>query len=157
MKLILKITYFTVGGAYTETLFGQLLCLSILPKHSNGPFEFFGEISLESQHTDPSLWQFMSTHQNAMFAIVKQLLVLSPSTKKKTLQWMANCLHANTSRGQLWSNMHLNMQPLANQSASDSFILGLSAILLRLCAPLCQPTMKVRIPWFILSKKKIMF
>lgn len=125
-----------------DTLFGQLFCLSILPKNSNGPYEFFGEINIESQHTDPSLWTFMDNHQNSIFLLVKQLLVLSPNTKKKTLQWIANCLHANTARGQMWSNISLNIETL-NQNSSDAFMIGLCAVLLRLCSPLCVPSMKV--------------
>ncbi|XP_036321060.1 ubiquitin conjugation factor E4 A [Rhagoletis pomonella] len=131
------------GSEYMDTLLGQLLCLSIMPRKSNGPFEFFADISLENQHSDPSLWQLMAIHQDAVFALVKQLLVLSPTTKKKTLQWIANCLHANTSRGHLWSNINLPFEQVINQNASDSFMIGLTAVLLRLCTPLCEPTMKV--------------
>lgn len=127
-----------------DTLLGQLLCLSIMPKKSNGPFEFFAEISLETQHSDPSLWQLMSLHQDALFTLIKRLLVLSTTTKKKTLQWISNCLHANASRGHLWSNINLPFEQIINQNASDSFMIGLTAVLLRLCSPLCEPTMKVR-------------
>ncbi|XP_054743888.1 ubiquitin conjugation factor E4 A [Anastrepha obliqua] len=131
------------GSEYMDTLLGQLLCLSIMPKKSNGPYEFFGEISLETQHSDPSLWQLMAIHQDSIFNLIKQLLVLSPTTKKKTLQWISNCLHANTSRGHLWSNINLPFEQVVNQNASDSFMIGLTAVLLRLCTPLCEPTMKV--------------
>ncbi|XP_050319386.1 ubiquitin conjugation factor E4 A [Bactrocera neohumeralis] len=131
------------GSEYMDTLLGQLLCLSIMPKKSNGPFEFFAEISLETQHSDPSLWQLMAIHQDAVFALIKQLLVLSTTTKKKTLQWISNCLHANISRGHLWSNINLPFEQVINQNASDSFMIGLTAVLLRLCAPLCEPSMKV--------------
>ncbi|XP_067621639.1 ubiquitin conjugation factor E4 A [Eurosta solidaginis] len=131
------------GNEYMDTLLGQLLCLSIMPKKSNGPYEFFSEITLETQHSDPSLWQLMSNHQDAVFALIKQLLILSATAKKKTLHWIANCLHANTSRGHLWSSMNLPFEQMMNQNASDSFMIGLTAVLLRLCTPLCEPTMKV--------------
>ena len=133
-----------------DTLFGHLLSLSIMPKFSNGPYEFFGEISNESQHTDPTLWMFMSSHQNSIFTLVKQLLVLSPSTKKKTLQWIANCLHANTARGQMWSHMNLNSEPTLNQNSSDAFMINLCGVLVRLCEPLCVPAMKVNYFFYII-------
>ncbi|CAD6997110.1 ubiquitin conjugation factor E4 A [Ceratitis capitata] len=131
------------GNEYMDTLLGQLLCLSIMPKKSNGPFEFFADISLEIQQTDPSLWQLMSIHQDALFTLIKQLLVLSATSKKKTLQWLSNCLQANTSRGHLWSSINLPFEQMMNQNASDSFMIGVTAVLLRLCAPLCEPAMKV--------------
>lgn len=124
-----------------DTLFGHLFCLSIIPKNQNGPYEFFSELSLESKSTDPALWQCMSSHQNAIFVLIKQLLVQSASNKQKVLLWFAKCLHANVARGHLWNNLNngLNVQ----QNASDAFMIGLSSVLLRLCAPLCEPSMKV--------------
>ena len=127
-----------------DTLFGQLLCISIMPKNSNGPYEFFGEISVETQNIDSSLLTFMSRHQNHIFAFMKQLLLLSPNTKKKTLHWIANCLHANAARGQMWSNINLT-EPTFNQNSSDSIMVGLCAILMRLCEPLCVPALKASI------------
>ncbi|KAH8260409.1 hypothetical protein KR026_011069 [Drosophila bipectinata] len=129
------------GGDYMDTLLGSLLCISILPKTQNGKFEFFKDLSLN--HTDPALWTLLSNHQKSIFLLVKQLLVLSPETKKKTLQWLANCLDANLSRGHLWSSINLNLDQTVHSSASDSFMNNLCSVLTRLCAPLCEPTFKV--------------
>ncbi|XP_061397197.1 ubiquitin conjugation factor E4 A [Musca vetustissima] len=133
----------TTGGAYMDTLFGSLFSLSILPKNTNGPYEFFNDISLESKGSDPALWQIMSRYQNDVFCLIKQLLVQSPTTKQKMLQWVAKCLSANVSRGHLWNNLNAGIENVVHQNASDAFMLGLTSVLLRLCAPLCEPTMKV--------------
>ncbi|XP_017855343.2 ubiquitin conjugation factor E4 A [Drosophila busckii] len=131
------------GGEYMDTLFGQLLCISIMPKWQNAPYEFFREITLVTQQSDPSLWGLLAHHQQSMFALMKQLLVLSPATKKKTLQWIANCLDANVARGHLWSTMNMNLEQTVHSTASDAFMTSLSAVLMRLCAPLCAPSLKV--------------
>ncbi|KAH8263716.1 hypothetical protein KR044_012934 [Drosophila immigrans] len=131
------------GGDYMVTLFGQLLCVSIMPKTQSAPYEFFRDISLVSQQTDPSLWQLLAHHQQQLFMLIKQLLVQTPATKKKTLQWIANCLDANVARGHLWSTINLNMQQTVHSTASDAFMTSLSAVLMRLCAPLCVPGLKV--------------
>ncbi|EDW77401.1 uncharacterized protein Dwil_GK18107 [Drosophila willistoni] len=141
----LLIDYFTPnpqakGGDYMDTLLGQLLCLSILPKTQLGPFEFLRDTA---QQTDPGLWTLLSHHQQSIFDVVKQLLVISPESKKKTLQWIAHCLDANVSRGQLWSTMNLNLEQTVHSIASDAFMINLCAILMRLCAPLCLPSLKV--------------
>ncbi|EDW87862.1 ubiquitin conjugation factor E4 A [Drosophila yakuba] len=129
------------GGEYMDTLLGSLLCISILPKTQTAKYEFFQELSLNQ--TDPALWALLSHHQQSIFLLVKQLLVLSPETKKKTLQWLANCLDANVSRGHLWSNININLNQTVHSTASDAFMTSLSAVLARLCAPLCLPSLKV--------------
>ncbi|KAH8325930.1 hypothetical protein KR067_010222 [Drosophila pandora] len=129
------------GGDYMDTLLGNLLCISILPKTQNGKFEFFKDLSLN--HTDPALWTLLSHHQKSIFMIVKQLLVLCPETKKKMIQWLANCLDANISRGHLWSSINVNLDQTVHSSASDAFMNNLCSVLTRLCAPLCEPTFKV--------------
>ncbi|XP_017041379.1 ubiquitin conjugation factor E4 A [Drosophila ficusphila] len=129
------------GGEYMDTLLGSLLCISILPKTQTAKYEFFQE--LVGNHTDSALWALLSHHQHSIFLLVKQLLVLSPETKKKTLQWIANCLDSNVSRGHLWSSINLNLDQTVHSTASDSFMTGLSAVLTRLCAPLCVPSLKV--------------
>ncbi|KAH8251327.1 hypothetical protein KR032_007991 [Drosophila birchii] len=129
------------GGDYMDTLLGNLLCISILPKTQAAKYEFFQQISLNQ--TDPALWAVLARHRDSIFQLVKQLLVLSPETKKKTLQWLANCLDANVSRGHLWSSINLNLEQTVHSTASDAFMTNLSAVLTRLCAPLCQPSLKV--------------
>ncbi|XP_055912261.1 ubiquitin conjugation factor E4 A [Eupeodes corollae] len=130
----------TNGRAYMETLFGQLLTMSILPKNDNGPYDYFGSLSENSTNVD-HLNSCLTNHQNNIFSIFKMLLVLGPQVKNKTLNWIANCLHANAQRSQIWT-MH-NMAPMPNSGASDAFMFGLCSVLLRLCAPLCKPTLKV--------------
>ncbi|KAH8409884.1 hypothetical protein KR009_000296 [Drosophila setifemur] len=129
------------GGDYMDTLLGSLLCISILPKIQTAKYEFFQELSLNQ--TDPALWALLSHHQQSIFLLVKQLLILSPETKKKTLQWLANCLDANVTRGHLWSSLNVNLEQTVHSSASDAFMTSLSAVLMRLCAPLCVPSLKV--------------
>lgn len=124
-----------------DTLLGNLLCISILPKTQGAKYEFFQQISLNQ--TDPALWAVLAHHQQSIFQLVKQLLVLSAETKRKTLQWLANCLDANVSRGHLWSSINLNLEQTVHSTASDAFMTTLSAVLVRLCAPLCQPSLKV--------------
>ncbi|XP_037957885.1 ubiquitin conjugation factor E4 A isoform X2 [Teleopsis dalmanni] len=133
------------GIDYADTLFGQLFSISIMPKNSNGSYEFFGDNSLDANTTDASLWELMCRHQNSVFVILKQLILVSPDIKKKVLVWFSNCLHANAGRGHIWSNINLNFDQFAQQNASDSFMTGLTAVLLRLCLPLCPPTLKVLI------------
>ncbi|KAH8305399.1 hypothetical protein KR018_001763 [Drosophila ironensis] len=130
------------GGDYMDTLLGSLLSISILPKTQTAKYEYFQELSLNQ--TDPALWALLSHHQQSIFLLVKQLLVLSPECKRKTLQWVANCLDANVSRGHLWSSININLDQTVHSSASDSFMTNLSAVLTRLCTPLCLPNLKVR-------------
>ncbi|XP_075151628.1 ubiquitination factor E4A [Haematobia irritans] len=133
----------TNGGAYMDTLFGHMFSISILPKNQNGPYEFFTELSLESKSTDPALWQCMASHQQSVFTLIKQLLVQNSTTKQKTLQWISKCLHANIARGHLWNNLNNGLDNFLHQNASDSFMIGLTSVLLRLCTPLCEPNLKV--------------
>ncbi|XP_030377001.1 ubiquitin conjugation factor E4 A [Scaptodrosophila lebanonensis] len=131
------------GGDYMDTLLGQLLCISIIPKTQNSPYEYFRDVSIATQQTDPSLWQLLSHHQQSIFLLIKQLLVLSADTKQKTLQWIANCLDANKTRGHLWSTINISFEQTVHSTASDAFMTGLTAVLVRLCSPLCAPALKV--------------
>jgi len=124
-----------------DTLLGSLLCISILPKTQTGKYEFFQELSINQ--TDEALWALLSHHQQSIFLLVKQLLVLSPETKKKTLQWVGNCLDANVPRGHLWSSINASLEQTAHSTSSDAFMTNLTAVLVRLCAPLCMPSLKV--------------
>eukprot|EP00099_Drosophila_melanogaster_P018059 NP_609060.1 uncharacterized protein Dmel_CG11070 [Drosophila melanogaster] len=129
------------GSEYMDTLLGSLLCISILPKTQTGKYEFFQELSINQ--TDEALWALLSHHQQSIFLLVKQLLVLSPETKKKTLQWVGNCLDANVPRGHLWSSINASLEQTAHSTSSDAFMTNLTAVLVRLCAPLCMPSLKV--------------
>lgn len=131
------------GVRYAETLFGELLSLSILPKKQNGRYEFYeNPVDLLNATLNASLWDYFKNHLNAMYGIFKALLVLDTSVKNKTLSWIGNCLHANLPRGQIW-NTH-NLAALgAFTNASDAFMIGFCGILLRLCVPLLKPSFKV--------------
>lgn len=60
------------------------------------------------------------------------------------LKWIGSCLSANMQRGQIW-NAHTMSGIGAFTSAPDSFMVGLAAVLLRLCKPLFKPSLKVLI------------
>lgn len=129
-----------IGGiGYTQTLFGQLLCLSILPKNQNGPYEFYDNPMDISSTLNDSLWDYLNNHLDRLHIIFKSLLLMSDTVKPKLLSWIGNCIHANLPRGQLWNSHNL----ASFSSASDAFMLNLCGILLRLCKPLFKPGYKV--------------
>lgn len=86
----------------------------------------------------------MRHHLDAVHSLFRALLVLGGRVRDALLTWFGDCLHANAARGQLW-NAH---NPLAASfgsmtTASDSFMLGLAGVMLRLCKPLLRPQMRV--------------
>lgn len=127
-----------------DTIFGHLFSLSIMPKKQNGPYEYFGDLAFETRHTDAVLWQCLASHQESVFKLIKKLLVQGAATKQKVMHWFAKCLHANTARGHLWNNLNGGVDNILHNTASDAFMMGLTAVLVRLCEPLCEPTLKVR-------------
>ncbi|XP_055389776.1 ubiquitin conjugation factor E4 A [Condylostylus longicornis] len=131
------------GVRYAETLLGQLLCISILPKKQNDPYEYYDNFmdSLSTTLND-SLWTYLKNHLDKLHTLFKSILLLGGSAKSKILTWIGNCLHVNTPRGQIW-NTH-NISALGNlTSASDAFMINLCGVLLRLCVPLFKPGFKV--------------
>lgn len=133
------------GIKYADTIFGQLLRISILPKNQNGPYEYFNNVAAaEMASQRQSLWNYLKLHLDAVTALFKGFLLCGGETKNGILAWIGQCLHANAARGQLW-NSH---NPAAGMFGSmktvpDSFALGLAGVLLRLCQPLLKPQLKV--------------
>lgn len=72
-----------------------------------------------------------------MHKIFYSLLKYSREVRHLTLQWIANCLSANATRGKLW-NMQNNMDSPNVSTVSDGFMLNLSNVLLKLCQPFCD-------------------
>lgn len=133
------------GNVYADTIFGHLLRLSILPKNHNGPFEYFENV-MDSQVSSlsQSLWNYLRLHLDSMTSLFKGFLLLGGSTRIKMMRWIGNCLHANTARGQIWNSHNPTAGMFgAMKTASDSFMIGLAGVLLRLCKPLLKPTLKV--------------
>lgn len=127
-----------------ETLFGQLFHISILPKLPSGPYDFFGDLTHDMRHVDSSIWKCLSNYQNSVFGVIKQLLLQSTDNKGRMMKWFGKCLYANRSRAHLWNNLYNGMENFSHENGSDAFMIGIAAILIRLCAPLCVPTLKVR-------------
>lgn len=74
--------------------------------------------------------------------IIKSLLVIGGDTKERTLKWIGNAITSNQKRGQIWT-AHSSMVMGNFTTAPDGFMVGLCAILLRLCQPLMKPLLKV--------------
>jgi ubiquitin conjugation factor E4 A len=132
------------GVKYSESLLGSLLCLSIMPKNANGPYEYFDNpqnLTSISSLTS-SLWDYLKQHLDTMHQLFKGFLLCGGEVRSKVLIWICDCLHANVARGQIW-NTHTH-SPLQNlTTAPDSFMIGLAGVLLRLCQPLFKPQLKV--------------
>lgn len=134
----------TKGKEYSETLFGQLLSLSILPKYQNGPYEFYTTPSdALSGNLNESLWSTLQKHLDNLHIIFKKLLTLNDDIKIQTLQWIGNCLNVNVSRGQIWNTHNLMTTMIDVTNSSDAFMINLCGVLLRLCKPLFRPNLKV--------------
>ncbi|XP_053685325.1 ubiquitin conjugation factor E4 A [Sabethes cyaneus] len=137
------------GIKYSESLLGQLLSLSIMPRNQNGPYEFF-ENPLTTNRSaydslSASLWNYTKLHLELMHRFIKGFLLLGGDVRSKILDWIGKCLHANVPRGQIW-NTHQVQNIFGNMStAPDSFSINLAGVLLRLCQPLLKPTLKVLI------------
>lgn len=57
------------------------------------------------------------------------------------MNWIADCLEVNASRGQLW-NMHNEMMYVSPVIVSDGFMLNLNSVLLKLCDPFSSIDLK---------------
>ncbi|XP_053669699.1 ubiquitin conjugation factor E4 A [Anopheles nili] len=137
------------GIKYSESLLGQLLSLSIMPRNHNGPFEYYENPLTTSRSAcdslSSSLWNYTKLHLERMHGFVKSFLLLGGDVRGKILDWIGKCLHENVPRGQIW-NTHHGMGMFATQTTSpDSFSINLAGVLLRLCQPLLKPQLKVLI------------
>lgn len=127
-------------------ILGQLFSLSITPKNNLGPFEFYENLNSSNMNTlgnlSSTLWNYLKVLHDSLAAIIKSLLVIGGETRKKTLKWIGSAIRKNESRGQIW-NAHSSMVLGNYTTAPDSFMVGLCAVLLRLCLPLMKPHLKV--------------
>lgn len=133
------------GNQFGETLFGQLLRLSILPKNQNGPAEYFeGIMNTQDTSISGSLWTAHRHHLDNVHSVFRALLGHAGETRTKMLKWIGDCLQANVARGKLW-NAHNPTGDMfgALTTASDSFMIGLAGVMLRLCKPLLKPSLRV--------------
>lgn len=132
------------GIKFSETLLGQLLCLSIMPKNQNGPYEYYENMADATSSTlTSSLWNYLKLHLDEMHSIFKGFLIIGGDVRNQMLEWIGKCLHTNVARGQIW-NVHNAAAMMGSvKTVPDSFMIGLCGILLRLCKPLLRPTLKV--------------
>lgn len=130
------------GIEYSSSLLGTLLSLSLLPKTHEGEYEYYVNNSdrLSSTYTD-LLYSRLASHQDRMHGIFKGLLLVGGEIRGKTLDWIGSCIQANVARGQIWNTQNMMQRTLS--TAPDSFMIGLCAVLLRLCKPLLRPKFKV--------------
>lgn len=132
------------GVQYAETLLGQLLCLSILPKNHNGPYEYYENMAdAQSTTLTSSLWNYLTMHLDDMHSIFKGFLLAGGEIRSQMLEWIGSCLHKNVARGQIWNSHNVAAALGASKTVPDSFMIGLCGVLLRLCKPLLRPTFKV--------------
>ncbi|KAG5672378.1 hypothetical protein PVAND_002510 [Polypedilum vanderplanki] len=147
------------GIKYSETLLGQLLSLSICPKNNLGPFEYYGDLNNTNltalNNLSSSLWNYLKIIHDSLGILVKSLLVVGGETRDKMLKWLGNAISSNQKRGQIW-NAHSSMILGNFTTAPDSTMIGLSAVLLRLCLPLMKPQLKVMLvdPTFTVVKNE---
>lgn len=134
------------GIKYADSLFGQLLCLSIMPKNNNGPYEYYENLHNTSlvalNNLSSSLWNYLKILHDSLHLLIKGFLVIGGETKDKCLQWIGRAITSNVKRGQIW-NTHYSTVLGNYTTAPDSFMIGLSGVLLRLCLPLMKPQLKV--------------
>lgn len=135
----------TDGIKYADTIFGQLLRISILPKNHSGPYEYFNNVAADEMASQrQSLWNYLKLHLDSIAELFKGFLLCGGETRARMLEWIGQCLHANAARGQLW-NSHNPAAGMfgAMKTVPDSFMLGLAGVMLRLCKPLLKPQLKV--------------
>jgi ubiquitin conjugation factor E4 A len=130
----------SLGLAYADTLLGSILSLSCLPKIQDGPYEFFQKPLLlqAASVTEGNIWTATEAVIESLCMIFHALLKHSNEVRHQTLCWIADCLHANISRGKLWNSHGLSIG--ATSCVSDGFMLNLAGVLLRLCQPFCLDT-----------------
>lgn len=129
-------------------LVGQLLSLSMTPKNNQGPYEYYDNLHNTNMsalsNLSSSLWNYLKMLQDSLHLFVKGFLVIGGETRDKLLRWIGNAISSNTKRGQIWTT-HSSMILGNFTTAPDSFMVGLTGVLLRLCLPLTRPQLKVLI------------
>lgn len=132
---------------FSTSLVGQLLRLSILPKNGDlDRYEFYDNpLDAQSQSINSSIYTALKNHLDLMHRLFKGFLLIGGTVRDKLLQWIGNCLYVNAPRGQIWNPMMAGNRSIVDQpyTAPDSFMIGLTGVLLRLCQPLFKPNLKV--------------
>lgn len=127
-----------IGIGFSNTILGSLLCLSILPKTFNGRHEYFDSfVDQANSVMENNLWSSTSALNENLHRIFLRLLKCSKTSKKRTLNWLAQCLKSNAARGKLWNSHVVDFNPAQFSCVSDGFMINLSNIILRLCQPFC--------------------
>ncbi|XP_034950370.1 ubiquitin conjugation factor E4 A [Chelonus insularis] len=123
------------GSAYATTILGIMLSTSCLPRILGEPFPFFNKpFGIDFSTEQENIWKAWNIHIRFLHKLFHSLLKCSPEVRHMTLDWLGKCLHANASRGKLWSSEStLGMSSVV----SDGFMLNLGNVLLRLCKPFC--------------------
>lgn len=124
------------------------MCLSLTPKNNQGPYEFYDNLHntnlVALSNLSSSLWNYLKMLQDSLHVLIKGFLVMGGATRDKILVWLGNAITSNVKRGQIW-NTHSSMILGNFTTAPDSFMIGLAAVMLRLCLPLMKPQLKVLI------------
>lgn len=130
----------TTGKAYSDTILGQLLNLSILPKTDLAACEYFENPHDTSSNLKGTLWNFMKIHLDNLHGLLKGFLLVGGAVRDGILKWLGHCLHVNRKRGQMWSRDDPGRMV---DTSSDAFMLNLTGVLLRLSQPLLTNQLKV--------------
>ncbi|CAK1551101.1 unnamed protein product [Leptosia nina] len=130
----------TLGRHYQDSIIGALLGLSVLPRTSTAPHEFFDNPTDQSaiSMVETSVWNASSHLINNLHKIFLTLLKGGPQIKDRLLTWIGLCLKSNAARGKLWSVQAGDISAASLQCVSDGFMLNLGAVLLQLCQPFCK-------------------
>lgn len=130
------------GRDYQDTLIGAFLSASCLPRRGIDSYEFFDNPShftvQEHNITVENLWMPLKSLSIQMSQYFYKLLKQSTLVKEKLLDWIANCLNANSSRSKIWNSQFPDVAT-ESQCACDGFILNLESVLLQLCKPFTEP------------------
>ncbi|XP_077985047.1 ubiquitin conjugation factor E4 A-like [Glandiceps talaboti] len=122
------------GREYEKNCLGCLLSLSCLVTTERGPAEFFDKPARSTQQehnvAEASLWQPISFMNEKLYQLFLAILKSSPEIKHAFLEWLGNCLQANSGRAKIWNIMNNR-----HQFATDGFMLNLGSVLLQLCKP----------------------
>ncbi|XP_035743487.1 ubiquitin conjugation factor E4 A-like [Vespa mandarinia] len=134
------------GRDYSNTLLGALFRLSCLPETIDAEFDFFDKPFEKPTDTiKANIWTALDALSESLQRIFHSLLKCSAEVRHMTLQWIGNCLHANTNRGKLW-NSHNDINFGASLCVSDGFMLNLGSMLLHLCQPFCVKLNDTKVP-----------
>lgn len=147
-----------LGIDYANTILGALLCISILPKTMNGPYDHFQNIMDQVRSHVTYLKKFtfnilqtsVSATENILYTntakvteyiytLVLSLLKCSTKVRGEVLYWLGGCLKANADRGKLWNAQMPEFNPANYTNVSDGFMINLGSVLMYLCQPFCSP------------------